>query len=142
MRNWSNRTHVIVWLTCGAIVLVFFAVGNRQSDGTVQGDAQQQESSCVEPDDTALGELIRALEVSGNEPWMPWAQSSDGATYWLAATLRDKPGLVVVVSAPIGTSGQQVAVNGTAKAFTDLPKGKGMPQEATTALDCVTNGGA
>jgi hypothetical protein len=141
MKELSNRTLLIF----GLLAILFMAIAIASDSGSSSESdsaATGAESSCVEPDNTALGELIRALEVSGNEPWMPWAQSSDGATYWLAATLRDKPGLVVVVSAPIGSNGQQVAVNGTAKGFTALPEGNGMPQEATTALDCARNGGA
>lgn len=156
MRNWSNRTHVIVWLTCGAIVLIFFAVG--RSDGTdeaepvfVQDDVSssvsaEPEFTCETLDEGTRQRIDLSMLDSRKVTTEPSASVDDGEFYYAAAAIEPQPeGLstkfaVVVRGKKFST--QLLAVNGMAKTFTDLkPLGR-MPEAASFALDCVTNGGA
>lgn len=156
MRNWSNRTHVIVWLACGAIVLAFFAFGNRQSAGTddaapgfVQDDVSEAvpaepQLTCETLDEGTRQRIDLSMLDSRKVTTEPSASVQDGDFYYAAAAIDPQP---TGMSTPLAVvvrgkkfSTQMLAVNGTAKTFTNLtPLGR-MPEAASFALGCVTNG--
>lgn len=121
------------------LLVLMSAYGVIAADNSDQAATSVSIDTCNEPDDAALGELMGVLTY-GNEVSMPWAQVSDGSTYWLATSLKDLPNVVVVVSATVGSHGQQIAMNGAAHTFTTLHQAEYMPEEAAAALRCVLDG--